>query len=351
MAQFDPAAYASSVAALVGAPRLMALDEGEPNQSVFEQLTRSMRPDCSGGVRFATGTWRGRASPASGCPRFPRESHRISQGLHGREGSYWHGRCTGARATSERQVLVPPGRRPSDPRGAEAQSPGPASRRRRRRRAAALAERVGPVRLRRSVRGGLRRRQQWRAVPQDPAAGMAAAVRLLLPARARPALSAHRSPRPGSAFTKGLAMDAFMQAALREALAARAQGGHPFGRRWRAATGSSAPGTIAWSRAAIRPVTPRSRRSGTPGARRPMRHGDVRDRASLPDVRGRDRQAADPQGRGRRDLERRRVIGFHEIARRGGGRSEPAGVPAAAWSRPGEPLNKGTCQDGQRPIA
>ena len=36
MAHFDPANYASTVAALVGAPRLMALDAGAPDPSALE---------------------------------------------------------------------------------------------------------------------------------------------------------------------------------------------------------------------------------------------------------------------------------------------------------------------------
>jgi hypothetical protein len=92
MAQFDPAAYAASVAALVGAPRLMALDEGEPNQSVFEQLSALEKAGLLGG-RAVRDREMARACLAGLwlLHDFLDESHRISQGLHGREGSYWHG--------------------------------------------------------------------------------------------------------------------------------------------------------------------------------------------------------------------------------------------------------------------
>jgi hypothetical protein len=92
MAQFDPAGYASSVAALVSESRLMALDAGRPNQAVLEQLSaldegrlldghaardRDMARACLAGLWL--------------LHDFLEESQRISQGLHGREGSYWHG--------------------------------------------------------------------------------------------------------------------------------------------------------------------------------------------------------------------------------------------------------------------
>ena len=39
MARFDPARYASPVAALLGEPRRLALDRGAPNRAVFDQLS------------------------------------------------------------------------------------------------------------------------------------------------------------------------------------------------------------------------------------------------------------------------------------------------------------------------
>ena len=92
MAHFDPAAYASSVAALVGEPRLMALDAGEPNRPVFEQLSALDEAALLGG-RAVRDREMARACLAGLwlLHDFLDESHRISQGLHGREGSYWHG--------------------------------------------------------------------------------------------------------------------------------------------------------------------------------------------------------------------------------------------------------------------
>ena len=92
MARFDPAQYASPVAALLGEPRRLALDQGEPNRAAFDQLSaldearlcdghpvrdREMARACLAGLWL--------------YHDFLGESHRISQSLHGREGSYWHG--------------------------------------------------------------------------------------------------------------------------------------------------------------------------------------------------------------------------------------------------------------------
>ena len=91
-ARFDPANYASSVAELVAEPRLMGLDAGEPNRTAFDRLSaleagrlldghavrdREMAKACLAGLWL--------------YHDFLDQSHRISQGLHGREGSYWHG--------------------------------------------------------------------------------------------------------------------------------------------------------------------------------------------------------------------------------------------------------------------
>jgi hypothetical protein len=92
MARFDPANYAATVAALIGEQRLMALDAGAPNRPAFDQL-RALDP-----VRLLDGQEMRDRDMAQGCLAglwlyhdFLDESHRISQALHGREGSYWHG--------------------------------------------------------------------------------------------------------------------------------------------------------------------------------------------------------------------------------------------------------------------
>ena len=92
MARFDPASYAAPVNALLGEPRLMPLDRGEPNRAAFDRLSgldetrlldgqpvrqREMARACLAGLWLYHG--------------FLDEAHRISQSLHGREGSYWHG--------------------------------------------------------------------------------------------------------------------------------------------------------------------------------------------------------------------------------------------------------------------
>jgi hypothetical protein len=101
MARFDPAQYAASVTALLCEPRLMPLDRGEPNRTAFDQL-RGLDE-----ARLFDGQPVRHRELARACLAglwlyhdFLDEAHRISQSLHGREGSYWHGSCTGARATS-----------------------------------------------------------------------------------------------------------------------------------------------------------------------------------------------------------------------------------------------------------
>lgn len=92
MASFDPAQYASPVAALLDRPRRLSLDRGAPNRAALDQLSaldearlcdghpvrdREMARACLAGLWL--------------YHDFLDESHRISQSLHGREGSYWHG--------------------------------------------------------------------------------------------------------------------------------------------------------------------------------------------------------------------------------------------------------------------
>jgi hypothetical protein len=92
MARFDPAQYATLITALLGEPRLMPLDRGQPNRAAFDQLSaldearlfedqpvrhREMARACLAGLWL--------------YHDFLDQSHRISQSLHGREGSYWHG--------------------------------------------------------------------------------------------------------------------------------------------------------------------------------------------------------------------------------------------------------------------
>jgi hypothetical protein len=91
MARFDPARYASPVAALLAEPRL-TLDAGVPNRAAFDRLRALDEArlcdghpvrDTRDGPRLPRG--------ALAVPRLLDESHRVSQSLHGREGSYWHG--------------------------------------------------------------------------------------------------------------------------------------------------------------------------------------------------------------------------------------------------------------------
>lgn len=92
MTRFDPADYAPGVAALIGAPKLMALDAGAPDQSARAQLDALDEAGLLGG-RAVRDREMARACLAGLwlLHDFLDESHRISQSLHGREGSYWHG--------------------------------------------------------------------------------------------------------------------------------------------------------------------------------------------------------------------------------------------------------------------
>jgi hypothetical protein len=92
MARFDPAQYATLVTALLSEPRLMPLDRGEPNRAAFDQLSSSDE------VRLFDGQPVRHREMARACLAglwlyhdFLDEAHRISQSLHSREGSYWHG--------------------------------------------------------------------------------------------------------------------------------------------------------------------------------------------------------------------------------------------------------------------
>jgi hypothetical protein len=92
MARFDPAQYVPAVTALVREPRLMALDRGEPNRAAFDQLSGSDE------VALFDGQPVRHREMARACLAglwlyhdFLDEAHRISQALHSREGSYWHG--------------------------------------------------------------------------------------------------------------------------------------------------------------------------------------------------------------------------------------------------------------------
>jgi hypothetical protein len=92
MARFDPGSYAAAVTALLGTPRLMPLDQGQPNRVALEQLAGLDE------VLLFDGQPVRRREMARACLAglwlyhdFLDESHRISQSLHGREGSYWHG--------------------------------------------------------------------------------------------------------------------------------------------------------------------------------------------------------------------------------------------------------------------
>jgi hypothetical protein len=92
MRDFDPARYGPVIADLLPGERLPPLGAGEPNRAAFERLSaldegrlldghavrdREMARSCLAGLWL--------------FHDFLDESHRISQGLHSREGSYWHG--------------------------------------------------------------------------------------------------------------------------------------------------------------------------------------------------------------------------------------------------------------------
>jgi hypothetical protein len=92
MTRFDPARYASPVAALLGESRRLSLDRGEPNRAALDQLNALDE------ARLCDGHAVRDREMARACLAglwlyhdFLDESHRISQSLHGREGSYWHG--------------------------------------------------------------------------------------------------------------------------------------------------------------------------------------------------------------------------------------------------------------------
>ena len=101
MARFDPARYASPVAALLGEPRRLALDAGAPNEAALDALSALDE------ARLCDGHPVRDREMARACLAalwlyhdFLDELHRISQSLHGREGSYGMASCTGARATT-----------------------------------------------------------------------------------------------------------------------------------------------------------------------------------------------------------------------------------------------------------
>ena len=93
MARFDLPSTPFAVAALLHEPRrLMPLDQGEPNRAAFDQL-RALDE-----ARLFDGQAVRHRELARACLAglwlyhdFLDEAHRISQSLHGREGSYWHG--------------------------------------------------------------------------------------------------------------------------------------------------------------------------------------------------------------------------------------------------------------------
>jgi hypothetical protein len=92
MGRFKPANYTAPVAALLNEPRQMPLDRGKPNRAAFDQLSRLDE------ARLFDGQPVRHREMARACLAalwlyhdFLDESHRISQSLHGRDGSYWHG--------------------------------------------------------------------------------------------------------------------------------------------------------------------------------------------------------------------------------------------------------------------
>ena len=92
MARFDPASYAAPVKALLEERRLMPLDQGVPNRAAFGQLSGLDE------ARLFDGQAVRHRELARACLAglwlyhdFLDEAHRISQSLHGRDGSYWHG--------------------------------------------------------------------------------------------------------------------------------------------------------------------------------------------------------------------------------------------------------------------
>ena len=203
MARFDPAQYASSVAALLREPRLMPLDRGEPNRTAFDQL-RALDE-----VLLFDGQPVRHRELARACLAglwlyhdFLDEAHRISQSLHGREGSYWHGimhRREGDFANAKywfrrvgrhpiHETLNLSARALARDAGADA--------------VRSLVKLLEPGRLRRPVRSRVRGAERRSgSVSADPAARVAAPVRLLLPPRQRPRLRR----RPISSTSSGAA--------------------------------------------------------------------------------------------------------------------------------------------------
>jgi hypothetical protein len=92
MRAFDPAAYGAVVAGLLQGDRLMPLDHGRPDPDLGHELQalsadRLFAPAPVRQREMAQACLAGLWLYADDLDR----SHRISQGLHDREGSYWHG--------------------------------------------------------------------------------------------------------------------------------------------------------------------------------------------------------------------------------------------------------------------
>lgn len=92
MPGFDPAAYGPTIASLLGDGRAMPLDGGRPDGTLRARLTGLDLDQL-----LAPGRVRDRES-AEACLAALwlwgddlDRSHRISQGLHGQDGCYWHG--------------------------------------------------------------------------------------------------------------------------------------------------------------------------------------------------------------------------------------------------------------------
>ena len=92
MPRFDPARYALPVAALLAEPRRLALDAGAPNRAALDQLRALDEAGlCDGHAVRDREMARACLAALWLYHDFLDESHRLSQSLHGREGSYWHG--------------------------------------------------------------------------------------------------------------------------------------------------------------------------------------------------------------------------------------------------------------------
>lgn len=92
MRDFDPAAYGPVIAGLLQGDRLMPLDRGRPDPDLSHDLQslsadRLFAPAPVRQREMAEACLAGLWLYADDLDR----SHRISQGLHDREGSYWHG--------------------------------------------------------------------------------------------------------------------------------------------------------------------------------------------------------------------------------------------------------------------